>query len=103
MDFQYLAFYQTAKFGDERWSIRYYAPVERIELVKRRDLLPNEPDHPRADEQYYRLDIGYIYRLERPIVSQTWRRVTFIPTTWRRLMQAEEIHDLLQTESLTQY
>src|SRR5687767_5476131 len=34
----YLAFYQTAKFGDEKWSINYMAPVRGHELTTRAQL-----------------------------------------------------------------
>ena len=90
----FLAFYMTATFGPERWTIPYLAPVLRYRLVRRRDLLPEEPDHPRADEWYYKVELGPMRRLPRPIPSRRLRRVTFIPTTLDRLLQAEEINDL---------
>ena len=34
--------------------LRYYAPIQGHELVTRRDLIPSEPDHPRAN-QHFRL------------------------------------------------
>ncbi|HIP95651.1 MAG TPA: hypothetical protein EYH32_00365, partial [Anaerolineae bacterium] len=43
----YLAFYQTKVFGAEGWAVNYYAPVLRVRLARRRDLLPAEADHPR--------------------------------------------------------
>ena len=33
-------------------------------------------------------------RLERPIISLRWRRITFIHTTWDRFLDATEINDL---------
>ncbi len=62
----WLAFYQTGAFGDERWSVRYVAPVRGFELTTRSDLLRDEPDHPRADEPYYRIQIGELERLPSP-------------------------------------
>jgi hypothetical protein len=91
----YLAFYQTAAFGDEKWAIHYYAQVRGHELVTRRDLFRDQPDHPRAGEWYYKLQLGPLERLPRPIPSRTWRRITFLLTTGERLMQAEEINDLV--------
>ena len=32
-------------------------------MVRRRDLLPDEPDHPRADQAYYKLQLGPLERL----------------------------------------
>lgn len=90
----YLAFYFTKAFGDERWAIHWYAPVRGHELVKRRDLLPDELDHPRADQLYYKLQLGPLERLEPPIISLRWRRITFIETTWDRFQVAQEINDL---------
>lgn len=90
-----LAFYFTKAFGEEeKWSIRWYAPVRGHELVRRRDLFPDEPDHPRADGIYYKIQLGPLVQLEFPIHSLRWRRITFIETTWDRFMAAEEINDL---------
>ena len=92
--FEYVAFYFTAAFGEERWGIYYYARCLGHELATRRDLLPSEADHPRANEPYYKLQIGPLQRREPPIVSRRWRRVTFIHTTWDRFQAAREINDL---------
>lgn len=89
-----VAFYFTKPFGDEKWAIHWYAPIEGHELVLRRHLLPQEWDHPRADEPYYKLQLGPLQRLEYPIPSLRWRRITFIETTWDRFTAAEEINDL---------
>ncbi len=90
----YLAFYHTKAFSDERWVVNYYAPVRRYRVITRRSLLPSEPDHPRADALYYKIEIGALRRLPRPIPSHRLRRITFIPTTLERLLQAQEINDL---------
>lgn len=89
-----LAFYQTKKFGDDRWSIRWYAEVRKIERLTRRELLPKEPAHPRANDEYHCLRLGPLQRRQQPISSRALRRVTFIPTIWRKFQQAEEINDL---------
>lgn len=89
-----LAFYFTRAFEEERWSIHWYAPVEGHELVLRCELLPDELDHPRAFEPYYKLQLGPLMRLENPIYSLRWRRVTFIESTFDRFISAEEINDL---------
>ena len=54
----YVAFYFTKPFGSDAFSIRWYAQVRGHELVTRRDLLPDEPDHPRAEQRYYKLQLG---------------------------------------------
>jgi hypothetical protein len=90
----YLAFYQTKAFGDEKWAVNYYAPTRRYRLVTRAELLPAEAGHPRAAEPYYKVEIGPLQRLPRSIPSRRLRRITFIPTNLERLLGAEEINDL---------
>lgn len=92
--FEYIAFYFTAAFGKRGWAIRYYARNLGHELLTRRDLLPDEAEHPRAGDPYYKLQLGPLLRREPPIVSLRWRRVTFIHTTWDRFEAASEINDL---------
>lgn len=92
--FEYVAFYFTAAFGAEKYAVHYYARRLGHELVTRRELLPDEPDHPRADERYYKLQLGPLQRREPPIVSRRWRRITFIHTTWDRFQAAQELNDL---------
>ncbi|MGC9521424.1 MAG: hypothetical protein ACP5HG_06030 [Anaerolineae bacterium] len=94
LDAAVLAFYFTAAFGDERWAIHWYAELRGHELVLRRDLFPEELDHPRAEDRYYKMQIGPLIRREPPIPSLRWRRVSFIQTTWDRFSAAEEINDL---------
>lgn len=94
MHVDWLAFYLTAAFGDERWSIRYVCPVRGYELTTRRALLRDEPKHPRADEPYYKLQLGTIRELAHPILSRRWRRFTFLYTTGDRLESARDITEL---------
>ena len=56
--FDYLAFYQTKTFGSDKWAIHYYAPIEGHELMTRKDLIPSQPNHKRADSWYYKLQLG---------------------------------------------
>ena len=92
--FEYVAFYFTSAFAEGKWAIHYYARRLGHELVARRELLPDEPDHPRAGERYYKLQLGPLQRREPPILSLRWRRISFIHTTWDRFEAAEEINDL---------
>jgi hypothetical protein len=91
----WLAFYQTAKFGDEKWAINCVAPVRGHELTTRAELLRTQPDHPRAREQYFKIQLGPLERLPRPIPSRKWRRLTFLYTTGEHLMGASELNDLI--------
>lgn len=90
----YLAFYLTAAFGPERWAVRYYAPITSYRLVTRRDLLPNEPQHPRAQELYYRIETGELKALEPPLMARSFRRLTFIATSWAQLRRAHDVTEL---------
>lgn len=90
----YIAFYFTKAFGDEAFSIRWYAQVRGHELVTRRELLPDEPNHPRADQRYYKLQLGKLVELPHPIPSRRLRRITFVLSNGRRLSEAWEINDL---------
>lgn len=96
---EYLAFYHTRVFGELRWSIAYYAPILAYRLVRRSELFPEEPDHPRAKQLYYKIEIGPLIALPRPIPSLKLRRITFIHTTLSRLLTAREIHDLWPRET----
>ena len=92
---EYLAFYQTAAFPpNERWCIGWLAPVVGYRILTRRELIPDEPEHPRANERYYRVALGPLSPLPRPIPSRRLRRITFIATTLARLRAADEINDL---------
>jgi hypothetical protein len=91
---EYIAFYFGAAFGEEKYAIHYYARNAGHELARRRDLLPDEADHPRAGDIYYKVQLGPLQRLAQPIVSLRWRRLTFVHTTWDRFQDATEINDL---------
>ena len=91
---EFLAFYFPKAFGERRWRVTYYAPIKQYRIVTRRELLPTESDHPRADDLYFRFELGPLQTLDRPIMSQDLRRITFIMTTLSRLLAAREIRDL---------
>ena len=92
---EFIAFYFTKPFGDDAYSVRWYAQVRGHELAARRDLLPDEADHPHADHVYYKVQIGHLLELPHPVPSRRWRRLTFILTTGERLFAAWEINDLV--------
>jgi len=97
---EYLAFYFTQAFSDLAWAVHHIAPVLHYNVLTRCELLPDEPDHPRAGDWYYQIEIGPIESLPRPIPSLRLRRLTFLPTTMGRLLAAEEINDLWMREPL---
>ena len=96
VDVDYLAFYQGANFGSEhRWRIEFIAEYRGNELTTRRELLREEKDHPRAAEEYYKIQIGPLIQLENPISSGTWKRLTFVYTTGDLFSRAKIVNDLV--------
>jgi len=91
---EYYAFYFGRRFGEDKWAIHYYARQQGFELLTRRDLLPEQADHPRAAERYYKVSLGPLQKVKQPIISLRWRRITFMHTTWDRFLDAREINDL---------
>lgn len=91
----YLAFYQTGAFPQaERWQIRWIAPILGHELTTRAELLHDQSDHPRAHEEYFKIQLGPLQALPEPIQAGAWKRVTFFYTTMRRVQQAQSLSDL---------
>ncbi len=90
----YLAFYQPSSFGKNGSQIQYIAPVRGHELASRAELLRDEADHPRAHEEYYKIQLGGLEKLANPVVTTTWKRLTFLYTTGEYLLEAETLNDL---------
>jgi len=98
---EYVAFYFPSVFGEKlKYQVIYYAPVLKIDIVKRIQLFPDELRHSRKDEDYYQFHLGQIKKLPQPIPSKRWRRIIHIPTSLERLFTAKEINDLYDTSPL---
>lgn len=95
---EWLAFYQTAAFGPERWAVRYLTAVRAVGVATRATLLPAEAHHPRAAERYYRFDLGPLRALPEAVPSRRLRRVIFIPTTFGQLLRARDVAELWRPE-----
>lgn len=96
IDVDYLAFYQTGAFGEEhRWKIENICPVRGHELVTRAELFHDEPDHKRANEEYFKISIGPLEKLEQPITTDNWKRITFLYTLGDLFIKANTISDLV--------
>jgi hypothetical protein len=91
----YLAFYQPASFAERGGQIEFIALVRGHELATRAELLKEETNHPRANEEYFKIQIGALERLSKPIVAEKWRRITFLYTTGEYLLKAQTINDLV--------
>ncbi len=97
---QWLAFYQTKAFAEEAYSIRHYARVRSIKTVTRNELFPNEKQNFKSERIYHQLLLEPLEQLPAPIFSRRWRRIVFIPTTWRKFTTAVEINDLYDESPL---
>ena len=96
VDVDYLAFYQASAFGAQnRWRIEYFAAVHGYEMATRADLLRDEPDHPHAREEYYKIQLGPLLRLPEPVLAGSWKRITFLYTTGEQLKIARTVRDLV--------
>lgn len=91
----YLAFYQPAAFGARGGRIEYVAEVHGHELTTRAELLKDEPNHPRAKEEYYKIQVGGLEKLKEPIIAGKWKRITFLYTTGEYLLRAKTLNDLV--------
>jgi hypothetical protein len=91
----YLAFYQPASFGGRGGQIEYIAPVKGHELTTRAELLKDEADHPRAHEEYYKIQLGALEKLKEPIKTDKWKRLTFLYSTGEYLLNAKTLNDLV--------
>jgi len=90
-----LAFYQPGNFGEGAGRIEWTAPVRGHELTTRAELLRDEPGHPRAGEEYYRIQLGPLEKLAHPVVAEKWKRLTFLYTTGEYLLKAHTLNDLV--------
>lgn len=94
----YLAFYQSAAFGEAKWRIDYLAEIRGVELTTRRELLQDEPEHPFAQQEYYKVQLGALIPLQEPLPAGRWKRITFFYTTGEYLQRARTIDDLVLAE-----
>jgi hypothetical protein len=71
------------------------APVLGHELVTRAELLRDEPQHPRAHQEYYKIVLGDLIQLPNPVLAGNWKRITFLYTTGEYLRLARTVNDLV--------
>lgn len=96
---EWVAFFLSgAVFRQQRSTIAYYGQRGGVELAHRRDLIPTEPDHPRADHRYYRVSIRDWQPKLPPIRNTTGHAFSFIHTTWDRFEAAAHLADLYRDD-----
>ncbi len=91
----YLAFYQPASFGSQGGLIQFAAAVRGHELTTRAELLKDEAAHPRASEEYFKIQLGSLEKLKAPVKAEKWKRITFLYTTGEYLLRAKTLNELV--------
>ena len=91
----YLAFYQPSAFGERGGQIEFIAEVRGHELTTRGELLRDEANHPRAREEYFKIQLGGLEKLREPIKTDKWKRITFLYSTGEYLVNAKLMNDLV--------
>jgi len=97
---KWLAIYQTKTFGEEAYCVNYFAKVRDVKQVYRHEIFPDEPMNEKTNNKYHQIFIEPLKPLDKPIYSFRRRRIIFIPTTYDKLMQAEQINDLYDESPL---
>ncbi|MGD0876560.1 MAG: hypothetical protein ABSA01_00250 [Anaerolineales bacterium] len=97
-----LAFYQPGTLGESGGQIEYTAPVCGYELTSRTELLRDELEHPRAREEYFKIQLAPLERLAHPVVAEKWWRLTFLCTTGEYLLKAQSLNDLVVQSDVRQ-
>lgn len=90
-----LAFYQPGSFGAQGGLIQFTAAVRGHELTTRAELLKDEPDHPHAREEYFKIQLGPLEKLSAPVKAEKWKRITFLYTTGEYLLRAKTLNELV--------
>lgn len=96
----HIAFYQPRSFGDDRYRVRWYAPISSMVIRTRASILPEEPLHPHAAKEYYVIGCSGLKELPSPIPSRLPRRVVFFPTTLKKLFTATDVNHLFNDSPL---
>ncbi len=95
---EYIAFFLSKAFGERNGGVHYFADCKGLELLHRRDLIPSEPNHPRANEAYYKVQLGTVRQKSPPVLNTSRRTIGFIYTTWDRFVKATKISELYSKE-----
>lgn len=90
----YLALYETRALGNKGRGINYYARIGKIFLIRRKDLLPEEKNHCRSREWYYKFHLAPLKRVPHKINNKSRRRISFGFTSLKKLLKAKEMSEL---------
>jgi very-short-patch-repair endonuclease len=96
----WLAFYQPKAFGTDAFRIRHFGRVKEITQVPYRKLFPSKFESSKSEKRYHQIFIEKLEKLPRPIPSRIPRSIVFIPTTWHKFINADQLNDLFDESPL---
>jgi len=108
---QYIAFYQSSgtkinkglfkiKPAGFDGVIRWWAKIKGKTKLLRKQILKDEPAHPRAKEAYWLINLGLVKCLPSPITNKRRMRVTFGFITLEKLKTCREVKELFDVPAL---
>ena len=97
---EYIAFYQPKAFGVDAFRIRHFGRITEIVQTPYQKLFPNQFDSKKSEMIYHQVFIEKLEQLPRAIPSRLPRSNVFIPTTWTKFINAEQLNDLFDESPL---
>ncbi len=91
---KFLAFYQGTVFRKNGKKIELYARIKYWRLKKRKEILPDEKKHPRANKLYLQFFLSRISKLRKPVLNRGRVRISFGFTSLVKLRQCRNIRGL---------
>jgi len=91
---KFLAFYQGAAFKEAGERIELYGRIKYWRLKKRKEILPEEKKHPRANELYLQFFLSRVSKLRKPALNRGRVRISFGFTSLEKLRRSEKIRGL---------
>jgi len=75
-----ISFYHTSDFEKEKFTIRWFGEIKKIEIVKRKELFPEEAFNGKSNNEYYKVGFAALKQLPIPIIIFRPRR--FCRRSW---------------------
>ena len=97
---KWIAFYHSGALKNAPFLISHYAKIKNIVRASRNELFPEEPHNQKSNRIYYKIVFEKLETLPKPILSRRWRRIVFIQTTYKKILNAVEINDLFDESIL---
>jgi very-short-patch-repair endonuclease len=97
---KFLSFYNSYAFGNEKCVIKHYGTIDNMEIAKRKDLFPKEKKNSKSENEYYKIFMKDMNILRPPVKSKRSRKIIFINTTLKKLLNAKDYNDLFHGSPL---